>query len=367
MTHIGIDARLTHYRLGGISTYTRQLITALESLNTNQQFTAFTSRKASIPLDTTFNQAKLWTPPHHRLERIALSAELIRHGLDIFHATDFIPPQFGAKKHVITIHDLTFLHYPQHKDQSAIRYYNDQIEYAVRRSDHILAVSSATKNDLMTMLNVPDKKITVQPHGVNPRFHPIQHDELEQQRKKVNLPEKYILTVGTLEPRKNIPTLLSAYEALPQAIRDNYALVLVGQLGWLFDETMQQIKQLQERGLNIIIRSDISDEQLPFVYNLASVFVLPSFYEGFGMPILEAMACGIPVIASNTSSLPEVIGEAGILISPENHEELTHMIAHVLNHDEQRQHLIQAGLEHVKLFTWEKSAKIALSVYTALG
>ena len=367
MTHIGIDARLTHYRIGGISTYTRQLITALEALNTQQRFTTFTSRKASTSLDTTFNQAKLWTPPHHRLERIALSTELIRHNLDIFHATDFIPPQFGAKKQVITIHDLTFMHYPQHKDQSAIRYYNNQIEYAVRRADHILAVSSATKNDLINMLNVPHEKITVQHHGVNPRFHPIQDDERKQQHKKLNLPEQYILTVGTLEPRKNIPALLSAYETLPKTIRDAYALVLVGQLGWLFDETLQRIKQLQESGLNIIIRSDILDEQLPIVYNLASVFVLPSFYEGFGMPILEAMACSIPIIASNTSSLPEIIGEAGILIPPENHDELAHMITHVLNNDEQRQNLIQAGLEHVKLFTWEKSAKIALSVYTALG
>lgn len=367
MVKIGIDTRITHYRVGGISTYIRQLISALESLIPPHDIRVFQSRKSRESLSDKFASAKLWTPPHHRLERLTLSVELTRHNLDIFHATDFIPPRFGAKRHVITVHDLTFLHYPQHKDAEAIRYYNDQIQYAVDRADHILSVSQATKNDLMTLLNVPESKITIQPNGVTPQFKVLDQTFLQAQRSALKLPKKYILTVGTLEPRKNISTLLSAYEKLPKELRETHALLLVGQVGWLFDDTMTRIKTLQEAGYNIIVRSDITDEQLPLVYNLAEVFTFPSYYEGFGLPALEAMACGTPVISSDTSSLPEVIGNAGLFFTPENHEMLAQLLTQVLSDEACQQDLHTKGLDRASQFTWERSAKIALSVYDALG
>lgn len=367
MVKIGIDTRITHYRVGGISTYIRQLISALESLTPTHDIRIFQSRKSDESLSDSFSSAKLWTPPHHRLERLALSLELTRHNLDVFHATDFIPPQFGAKRHVITVHDLTFLHYPHHKDANAVRYYNDQIQYAVAHADHILSVSQATKNDLITMLNVPESKITVQPHGVHPKFKMLDTELLSRQGSALNLPEKYILTVGTLEPRKNIPALLSAYKNLPKIIRESHALLLVGQIGWLFDETMTRIQAMQEAGYNIIVRSDITDEQLPIVYNLANVFVFPSYYEGFGLPALEAMACGTPVASSDTSSLPEVIEEAGVFFSPENHKMLAQLLEQILTDSAYHQDLSAKGVARASQFTWKRSAEIALSVYEALG
>lgn len=364
MTHIGIDARLIHYRVGGISTYTRQLVSALETLvQSGERITVFRSRKAKQRMSSYLGDAGLWTPPHHRLESISLSMELMRHRLNVFHATDFIPPLWGARHHVITIHDLTFLHYPDHKDRAARRYYNDQITGAVRRADHILAVSQATRHDLMTMLNVPAEKITVQPHGVGEQYCPLQPQETETTRQRLHLPESYFLFVGTLEPRKNIPALLAAYETLHATRRDVPALVLVGQVGWLFEDTLARIQQLQARGLPIILRHDVTDADLPVVYALAKALVLPAFYEGFGLPALEAMACGTVPVVSNRSSLPEIVGNIGLQIDPDDPASLRDALARVMDDTLWLVEMQQAGRARAREFTWERSARIALDVY----
>lgn len=364
MAHIGIDARLTHYRVGGISTYTRQLIQALETLDHPEEyFTVFCSRKATQSVSSRFNEAALWTPPHHRLEPLSLSMELMRYRLDIFHATDFIPPLWGARHHIITIHDLTFLHYPDHKDRAARRYYNEQISSAVRRADHILAVSQATRDDLITMLDVSPEKITVQPHGVGPHYHSLQSGECETARKRLHLPESYFLFVGTLEPRKNIPALLTAYEMLHAAGRDIPALVLVGQIGWLFEDTLAHIQRMQTRGMVVILRHDIADADLPAVYSLARALILPAFYEGFGLPALEAMACGTVPIVSNRSSLPEIVGDIGLQVNPDDPSGLRAALEKVVNDPDWAVKMEQAGLARAREFTWERSARIALNVY----
>lgn len=367
MTHIGIDARLLYYRpLGGTSTYIRQLAAALERIDTRNQYTLFQSRKANMPVAKRFSERKLWTPPHHRLERLALSVELWCCRLDVLHSPDFIPPLRGARRHVITVHDLTFLHYPNQKDAQSRRYYNDQIEMAVRHADHILTVSEASKQDLITMLSVPAEKITVHLHGIDDRFKELPADILADWRQQLVLPQRYILFVGTLEPRKNIPALLDAYLALPGGLQDEFPLLLVGRPGWLFDETMQHITKLQAQGSQIIIRSDIDDDMLPAVYNLATVFVLPSWYEGFGMPALEAMACGTPVIVSNVSALPEVVGACGLQIDPRDPAALAEALERALTDLAWQSHARQAGLRHAQEFTWERSAQIALSVYESV-
>lgn len=356
---IGIDARLLAYRTGGISTYTRQVILALADFAPPDAMHIFYHRKDANPLNMPFRSSRLFTPPHHRLERSALTTELLRHRLHIWHSPDFIPPFRGAKRHVITVHDLTFLHYPQHKDKASARYYHDQIGYAVRHADHILSVSQATKHDLITMLGVSENKITVQPNGIDESFKPLSAEDKTAWREKLNLPNTYILHVGTLEPRKNIPTLLDAYLML----KDAPPLVLVGRMGWLFDETLARIHELQAQGKPIIWRDNIEDMALPAVYANASVLVLPSFYEGFGLPALEAMACGTPVIVSNNSSLPEVVGDCGLLIHPEQPETLYHALEQALGDSAWREQVITKGMARAQNFTWQKSAKIAWSVY----
>ena len=364
--HIGIDTRLTYYRTGGISTYMRRLVSALETIDNNNVYTIFQSRKASDLLTKRFKSSKLWTPCHHRLERFALSVELARFGLDVLHSPDFIPPLHGARKHVITVHDLTFLHYPQHLTQEARHYYNDQIKAAVNQADHILADSQATKADLINMLDVRAEKVTVHMLGVEAQFQPLDKVLLEAQRQKHQLPPEFILFVGTFEPRKNILGLLQAYKLLVEDLADAPPIVLVGRRGWLFDETMQKVVDLN-LGDRVFWRENIEDNDLPAIYNLASVLVLPSFYEGFGFPALEAMACGTVPIVSNRSSLPEVVGEVGLQINPDDPIEIKEAMKKALTHLEWRQLNQQLGLERAKQFRWETTAQIALSVYQAVG
>jgi glycosyltransferase involved in cell wall biosynthesis len=360
MAHIGIDARLVDYRPGGISTYARRMIDAMEGITMPHRVTVFQSRQAQERLSQQFDHARLWTPPHHRWERTALSVELSRYHLDLFHSLDFIPPRRGARRHVITVHDLTFLHYSEHKDAASLRYYRDQIEVAVQQADAILAVSSATQRDLVQMLNVPEERITVQPHGIDPRFHPM--DPTGSWRHHLDLPLGYILHVGTLEPRKNIPLLLDAYERIDSPP----PLVLVGQIGWLFEETMARIEAMQADGHEIILRSDITDDALPAVYNAARVVVMTSHYEGFGLPLLEAMACGTPVVATNVSAMPEVVSEAGMLVEPNEPEILAKALRVALRDNDWRMNARRKGLLRAETYTWENSARIAHFVYQRL-
>jgi glycosyltransferase involved in cell wall biosynthesis len=364
--HIGIDTRLVAYRTGGISTYMKRLVAALEILDRQNSYTVFHSRKACQATSHRFQNAALWTPCHHRIERLALSVELAYFNLDLFHSPDFIPPLRGARRHIITVHDLTFLHYPQYLTADARRYYNGQINAAVRQSDHILADSQATKTDLINMLNVRAEKITVHRLGVDERFAVLDPLIAEAKRRELKLPDEYILFVGTFEPRKNISGLLRAYRLLLDKMPDAPPILLVGQRGWLFDETMQHIQDLKlsER---IVLREDISDDMLPVVYNLAKVLVMPSFYEGFGFPALEAMACGTVPIVSNRSSLPEVVGEVGLQVNPDDPAELAVALEKTLTDGKWVELMREAGLARARQFRWEATAAIALSVYQAVG
>jgi len=363
---IGIDARLTYYRTGGISTYTRQLIRALETLDTANDYTIFHSRKDDTSISQQFQHGSLWTPAHHRIERLVLSVELLPHSLDIFHSPDFIPPYRGAKQHVITVHDLTFLHYPQYLTADSRHYYNDQIEAACHHADYILAVSEATRNDLIDMLNIPAEKISVQPHGVSDQYKLLSADETEPVRKKFNLPERYFLHVGTWEPRKNILGLLKGYKQLLENDPDAPPVVLVGRPGWLFESVRAEIDSLKiNQHLHWL--GNVSDVELPAIYNAAIALISPSFYEGFGMPALEAMACGTVPIVSNRSSLPEVVGDVGLLVDPDDPNSIAKALERALTDDGWRIAHQAAGIGRAQQFTWERSAKIALHAYTSLA
>lgn len=362
--HIGIDARLTYYRTGGISTYMRRLVTALETLDTVNQYTILHGRKMRGSLVTRFRRAALWTPSHHRFERLALSVELARFRLDVLHSPDFIPPLRGARRHVITVHDLTFLHYPQFLTADARRYYNDQIDIAVRQANHILADSQSTKNDLVKMLDVSPDKISVHLLGVDEGFRPLSANAVAAARRDLQLPEQYLLHVGTLEPRKNIVGLLTAYRALLDRLPDAPPLLLAGRKGWLFDETLAHVDQLR-LDKQVFFRDDISDEYLPALYNGAALLAMPSFYEGFGFPALEAMACGTVTVVSDRSSLPEVVGDVGLQVNPDDMSALAAALERALTDETWRAANREAGIQRAKLFTWEQTARIALSAYQA--
>jgi glycosyltransferase involved in cell wall biosynthesis len=364
MTHIGIDTRLTYYRTGGISTYIRRLVQSLAAMTLSQRITLFHSRKDATTLTPSFERASLWTPAHHRIERLALSVELAWRGLDVFHSPDFIPPYRAARRHVITVHDLTFLHYPQYLTADSRRYYNAQIDAACQHADHILAVSEATRADLVSMLDVPPEKISVQPHGAGAQYQPLSAAQTEPVRQALNLPPDYILHVGTWEPRKNIAGMLHGYRLLLDALPDAPPVVLVGRPGWLFEQTRREIDALK-LGERVLWRDSVTDDQLPAVYNMASLLVMASFYEGFGMPALEAMACGRVPVVSNRSSLPEVVGDVGLRVNPDDPATIAAAFEKILTDSTWRESQEAQALERASRFTWAQSAQIALDAYTA--
>lgn len=359
---IGLDARITHYTHGGISAYVRHLAATLPALDSANDYIIFHSRKAraslTMPANANACRANCWTPAHHRFERAVLGLELLPHRLDLLHSPDFIPP-LGSFRSIITIHDLTFLRYPQFLTADSHRYYNDQIRFAVRRADAILADSDATRADIIDLLGTPPHKITTVHLAPDTIFRPLPVDQVDAVLNRLNLPKGYFLFVGTFEPRKNILGLISAYAILPP---DSPPLVIAGNKGWLFADVHQLVADLN-LAARVIFLQDFAAADLPALYHGASVFVLPSHYEGFGLPVLEAFACGTPVVISDRASLPEIAADAAALCDPDDPASIAQAIRRVLDDPTFRTSLIARGRERAKDFSWEKCAKETLAVY----
>jgi len=281
---------------------------------------------------------------------------------DLYHETNFIPMKFNGST-VLTIFDLSFYLFPETHTPERIRYMERYFYSRLTWVSHFITISDAIKQEMIKYLSLPEDKITVTPLGVDEHFKPFLPDQIYPIVKKYGLrPDSYILYVGTLEPRKNILNLLKAYSRLPLSLREAYPLVLAGGTGWLMEKLDQEIHQLNIRR-TVIKTGYVPKEDLPYLYSGATVFVYPSLYEGFGLPPLEAMACGTPVITSSVSSLPEVVGNAGVLVHPEDFEKLAEEMEDLVTNPARRQLLSAMGLERSKHFTWEKCAAKTLEVY----
>jgi len=283
-------------------------------------------------------------------------------GLDLLHSPDFIPPAFGYRRSVITVHDLNFLYYPQFLTAESRRYYNGRIAWAVRRADHILADSHATKADLVSMLSIEPEKITVVHLAADPTYRPLAEAEARRIVAKYGLKPGYPLFVGTLEPRKNLPGLLQAYRLLRDARTTDEPLVLVGGKGWLYDEIFERVEVLRLTE-HVCFLQDVPNADLPGLYSAAALLTTPSFYEGFGLPALEAMSFGTPVVVSDRASLPEVVGQAGLLVNPDDPEDIARALTRVLMDETLRVRMRERGLEQAARFTWDKAARETLAVY----
>lgn len=363
---IGIDARLLHYRKAGISQYILRLLEGLSQLEIQEDIVVLRSRKDKpTDLPQHFRSSPIWTPPHNRFEQITLWIELSRHSLDLLHSPDFIPPLRRHFKSVITVHDLAFLLYPHLLTRESAHYYG-QIDQGARSADAVIAVSESTKRDVIRLLGVREERVRVIHEAINPSYRYEENREaVDATRKRYNLPESFALFVGTIEPRKNLPTLFRAIRMLNDQHNTDLGLAVVGQWGWLYDEVLRAYEELTLQG-TVKFLGHIPLEDLVHLYNAASVMAYPSHYEGFGLPPLEAMACGTPVIVSSTSSLPEVVGDAGLLVNPDDHEALAVSLWRILSDSELKTTLVQRGFQRVRNFSIKRMAEETLDLYRAV-
>ncbi len=358
---IGIDARMAHYRRdGGIAQYTLRLASALARQLDGDELVVLHHRAddpaSLVPPGPGVRTRRLLTPAHHRLEQWALAAELRFAGLDVLHSPDFIPPFHRTCPAVITVHDLAFRLYPELLTAESARYYG-QIDRAVRSAEQIIAVSQATRADMLWLLDVELTKITVIPEAADPGYHPLDEAAIAPVLAKHGLARPFILAVGTIEPRKNLPLLLSAFAALGDA---GATLAIAGRRGWLADDVFAQAEPL---GARVRFLGPVPANELAALYNAAHAFAMPSLYEGFGLPVVEAMACGAPVIISDVSSLPEIAGDAGLALPPDDEYAWRDALRQALDDDAWRATMRERSLARAPQFAWDRAARETLAVY----
>ncbi|MEA3459784.1 MAG: glycosyltransferase family 1 protein [Chloroflexota bacterium] len=376
---IGIDCTAAVHQRAGIGRYTRELVEALARLDRRNQYVLFVAGKP-VPGSPALGLSQV-LENNFRLRSVPLSDRVLailwhRFGLplpveafigkvDIFHSPDFVLPPTRART-ILTVHDLSFLRVPECFDANLRIYLEEAVPRSVRRADLVLADSESTKRDLVGLLDANPAMVKVVYPGVDERFCPIANEVvLEEVRKRYGLPQRFVLSLGTLQPRKNFPRLIEAYSLLVTH-HASLKLVIVGGKGWFYDEIFAKVRELGLEG-RVIFPGFIAEEDLPALYSLAELLVFPSLYEGFGLPPLEAMACGVPVVTSNTSSLPEVVGDAGLMVQPTDVEGLAEAMGRALEDRALRGRMIEKGLRRARKFTWEKSARQLLGIYNALG
>jgi len=280
---------------------------------------------------------------------------------DLFHFPNFILRPVKSGTTIVTIHDLAFKRFPQYIEKKNLAFLTGHIPRTLARADRIIAVSEFTKKELLKFYSIPENKIEVIHEGIDENFKKIDNaGRLTEIRNKYKLPERFFLWVGTLEPRKNISGLLDAFSDFKKIDKSNCRLVMVGKWGWNYHGFMDKIKKMIMRE-DVILTEYVSDEDLPAIYNLAEAFIFPSIYEGFGLPPLEAMACGVPVIT--TQALNEVVGEAAVKVSERNLEEIVRAMKDILENEGIKKDLIQKGFKRIEQFSWEKAARETLALY----
>lgn len=366
---IGIDATALPPQPVGAGNYIIQLIRALASLKVNDEFVIFAQQRGhaliSLPENDSFELIILEdrNPGSRLIWEQTLYPQLIRKsGVDLLHSMHYTRPVKLPCASVVTFHDMTFFLYPELHTRAKRLFFPLAIRASARQADALTAVSESTRQDAIRVLGISPEKIVATQLGVDPTFRPINDAAIKRKiAEKYDLPERFILYVGLLEPRKNLPMLIRAYKRLIDG-GENFKLVLVGRYGWMYEELLRQINNLDLEEM-VHFTGYVSQEDLPLVYNLSSLFVYPTLYEGFGLPALEAMACGVPVITTDVSSLPEIVGEAGILVPVNNVEALYGAMIAVLGDEDLRRKMINKGIQRAAKFTWEQTAILTFQVY----
>jgi glycosyltransferase involved in cell wall biosynthesis len=365
---IAIDAHSVGTGLGGNESYATNLIEALAGVDSVNDYTLYVTRRAAVERFSNRwpNFSVRGTLPHTPLIRIplTLSAELRRNPVDVLHV-QFTAPPFSPCPVVVSIHDLSFEHLPQTFKWRSRKQLRITVRRSAREAAQVIALSDYARNDIISSYHVNPENVSVIPLAAPAHFRPVKDEgELQRVRQTYGIEGDYILSVGAIQPRKNLSRLVAAYSRLRRARPEVKLpqLVLVGKCAWLYDETLRTIKELEVSN-SVILTGYVPEADLPTLYSGALCFVYPSYFEGFGLPPLEAMKCGAPVIVGNKTSLPEVVGDAGLLVDPFEVDEIASAIQKVITDSDLRAHLRAKGLERASLFDWQETARQTLGVY----
>ncbi len=370
--HIAIDAHTVGTGLAGNETYAANLIEALAETGPENRYTVYVTKEEAFERfhgrwpHVTVRR----TLPHTPLVRVpfTLSAELRRRPVDLLHVQYTAPP-FAPCPVVATIHDLSFEHLPQTFKRRSWMQLRLTVRRTARRAAHVITPSESTRRDIISTYGLPPERVSVIPLAAAPHFRPVtEKEELARVLRRYGIEGEYVLAVGSIQPRKNLARLVAAYSDLRRKRpRSNLPqLVLVGRQAWLYGETLRAIEQQGVRD-STILTGYVSESDLPALYSGAICFAYPSYFEGFGLPPLEAMRCGTPVITGNLTSLPEVVGDAGLLIDPFDTGALASALARLIDDADLRAELRARSLARARAFDWRETARRTLEVYRNIG
>jgi glycosyltransferase involved in cell wall biosynthesis len=369
---IAIDAHSVGAKLAGNESYATNLIEALAQVDTVNDYTLYvTTTEARDRFEHRWPNFRVQrTVPHTPLVRIplVLTAELRKRPVDVLHV-QFTAPPFSPCPVVVSVHDLSFEHLPQTFNRRSRTQLRLTVRHSVRRAARILTLSEHSRQDVIETYGIAPELVEAIPIAAPSYFGPVEDEsELQRVRHIYGIKGDYILYVGSIQPRKNLPRLVKAYSGLRKKFQAGKLpkLVLVGKCAWLYDETL---RALQEAGMNdsVILTGYVPESDLPALYSGSVCFVYPSYFEGFGLPPLEAMKCGAPVIVGNRTSLPEVVGEAAILIDPFDVDAIATAIERLVDDSNLRDQLRVKGLARARLFDWRETAQRTLEVYKQVG
>ncbi|HDY67923.1 MAG TPA: glycosyltransferase family 1 protein [Candidatus Scalindua sp.] len=368
---IGIDVRSLAHNLTGVQRYTFSLIEALFKIDKENQYILF-PREINQTGSNTGKRKNLllgiarWTKVAS-WEQFFLPLDALYRSIDAFHFPACAAPLLFPCPYVVTIHDMIYQLHPEKTIPSFRAYLNIMTPLIARKAKRIITVSHNSKKDIMRLLNIPGDKISVIYQAISEVFRPVRDSTLLQRiLGKYQISSNYIFTVGTLEPRKNIVRLIRAFSILKHLKQYDGQLVIAGAKGWFYDEIFKVVEGLNLKK-DVVFTGYVPDRELVYLYNGARIFVFPSLYEGFGLPPLEAMSCGVPVIASRISSLPEVVTDAAILVNPYDFNELAATIADLLHDEKLQTDLIETGFRNIQRFSWDKVARDTLAVYNSIA
>jgi glycosyltransferase involved in cell wall biosynthesis len=374
--HICLNAHLLSgqagYRSAGINGYIANLLRALPDAAPDFTYTVFVGAQAHPPAHERLAIRRAAWNTEHPLRRIlweqlAQPFALRAARPDLAHGLAFVTPLFSRVPAVVTVYDLSFVHYPDRLPAARRWYLRLFARWSCRRARRVIAISQSTARDLVQTFGLPPERLDVAVPGVGEQFRPLPRADVQAFRARKGLPDRFLLFVGTLEPRKNLPVLLRAYAQLPAPQRQEVPLVLAGSRGWM-DGAIDATIAAHELGGTVLRPGYLPADELPWWYNAAEWLVYPSVYEGFGLPVLEALACGTPALVSDVSSLPEAVGEGGLCLPPEDVAAWAEALRRALGDPAWRAEASARGQAHAARFTWAQTAAQTVNSYRrALG